>query len=299
MRVFVTGATGFIGSVLVKELISAGHQVLGLARNDVAANLLATAGAEVYRGDLEDLDSLRSGVAASDGVIHTGFVHDFARFKEVCEIDRHVIETMGSILTGSNRPLIITSGTGFVANGQLAIEKDMPVKGPNPRIASEEAADQIAAQGVLVSVVRLPPSVHGDGDKKGFIPRYISIARKKGISAYVGEGANLWPAVHRLDAARLFKLAVEKASAPGTRFHAVADEGVSFRDIAEVIGKQLNVPVVSISPEEATTHFEGPMSFAASLNNPTSSKQTQQTLGWHPNQPGLIEDLNQGSYFTI
>lgn len=296
MRVFVTGATGFIGSAVVQELINAGHQVLGLARSDNAANLLIAAGAEVHRGDLEDLESLRSAAAATDGVIHTGFIHDFSRFKEVCETDRRAITEIGAVLAGSERPLIVTSGTALLAQGQLAEESHMPVPGPNPRLASEEAADAVAAKGVRVSVVRLPPSVHGKGDH-GFVPMLINLAREKGSSAYKGEGLNRWPAVHRFDAARLFRLALEKAAGPGTRYHGVAEEGILFKDIAEVIGKHLNLPVASKSQEEAAVHF-GWFAHFVSIDNPASSKQTQEQLGWHAVQPGLLADINS-NYFSI
>ncbi len=297
MRVFVTGATGFIGSAIVQELIGAGYQVLGLARSDKAVRSLTAAGAEVHSGDLENLDSLQSGAAASDGVIHTGFIHDFAKFKEVCETDRRAIEALGSALAGSDRPLIVTSGTALLTPGQLAIEKDMPPSSTNPRLASEEAADSVAARGVRVSVVRLPPSVHGDGDH-GFIPILIDIAREKGVSAYIGDGLNRWPAVHRLDAAHLFRLALEKDYVAGTRFHGVAEEGIAFRNIAQVIGKRLNLPVVSKSPEEASDHFDWFEHFAA-IDNPSSSRQTQEYLGWRAVQPGLIADLDDDRYFSV
>jgi nucleoside-diphosphate-sugar epimerase len=296
MRVFLTGATGFIGSTVLQELIKAGHQVLGLARSDAGAKSLIAAGAQVHRGDVEDLDSLRSGAAASDGVIHTAFIHDFSKFKANCEIDRHAIEALGAGLAGSDRPLIITSGTGLLAPGRLATEQDMPASSSIPRVASEEAAASVIARGGHVSVVRLPPSVHGDGDH-GFVPLLIGIAREKGVSAYIGEGLNRWPAVHRFDAANLFRLALEKAPA-GSRFHGVAEEGVAFRDIAQVIGKRLRIPVVAKSPEEAADHFGWFAHFAA-LNNPTSSARTQQLLGWHPKHAALIPDLDREPYFKI
>lgn len=297
MRVFVTGATGFIGSAVVQELIRAGHQVLGLARSDAAAQSLIAAGAQVHRGDLDDTDSLQAGAADSDGVIHTGFIHDFTRFKEVCETDRRAIEALGSALAGTDRPLITTSGTALLTPGKLGVETDRAIPGPNPRVASEEAADAVAALGVRVSVVRLPPSVHGEGDH-GFVPMLIGIAREKGISVYSGDGGNRWPAVHRLDAAHLYRLALEEASTTGTRFHAVAEEGIAFREIAEVIGKRLNLPVVSKSPEEAAAHFSWFAHFAA-LNCPTSSQQTQERLRWQFDQPGLIADIDQDSYFVV
>ena len=293
MRIFVTGATGFIGSAIVSELINAGHQVLGLARSDKGAASLAALGADVLRGSLEDLDSLRSGAANSDGVIHTAFIHDFLNYAASAEADRRAIETLGTALAGSDRPLVVTSGTLLLQRkGSLATEKDE--SDPNFPRKSETAGLALASQGVRVSVVRLPPSVHGDGDH-GFVPRLFAIAREKGVSAYVGDGLNHWPAVHRLDAARLYRLALEKGSA-GSRYHGVADQGVPFRDIAQVIGRHLNVPLVSKSPEEAADHFSW-ISHFVSIDCPASSAQTQEELGWRPTHPSLIADIGRRSYF--
>jgi nucleoside-diphosphate-sugar epimerase len=295
MRIFLTGATGFIGSGIVAELINAGHQVVGLARSDANAKSLAAAGVQVHRGSIEDLDSLRSGASAADGVIHTAFNHDFSKWAENCENDRLAIEALGSALAGSNRPLVVTSGTGLVtrADGRPAAEDDAPTS-TVPRIKSEEAAHAMAARGVHVSVVRLPPSVHGDGDH-GFVPTLIRIARETRAAAYVGEGSNRWPAVHRLDAAHLFRLVLENGAA-GARYHGVGEEGIPFRDIAGVIARRLNVPVVSKTPEQAAEHFGWFAHFAA-LNAPASSERTQNELGWRPTHVGLIADLERGSYF--
>jgi nucleoside-diphosphate-sugar epimerase len=294
MRVFVTGATGFIGSAIVPELIAAGHQVLGLTRSDTGTQSLAAAGAEPHRGNLEDLESLRSGAAQSDGVIHCAFDHDFSKFVANCEKDKRAIETLGAALSGSDRPLVITSGTGMgnAEPGQPATEDVFNSGRTNPRVVSEMTGAALLAAGVNVSVVRLP-QVH-DTVKQGFITYAVMIAREKQISAYVGDGLNRWPAAHVLDVARLYRLALEKREA-GARYHAVAEQGIAVRDVAEVIGKGLKVPVVSLSPEQAAGHF-GWLAPFAGLDLPASSARTQQRLGWHPTGPGLITDLENMRY---
>lgn len=298
MRVFVTGATGFIGSAVVQELIGAGHQVLGLARTDAGAQSLAAAGAEVQRGDLEDLDSLRAGAANSEAVIHTAFRHDWTRFAENCELDKRAIEALGSVLVGSDRPLLVTGGLGVVAKGPLATEDDppFPVSASYPR-ASEATAAALAARGVNASTVRLP-QVH-DRVKQGLVSYVINVAREKGVSAYVGDGGRRWAAVHVLDAARLYRLALEEQAARrerGARYHAVAEEGVSFREIAEAIGRGLKVPVVSISPEEAPAHF-GFLAMFTGMDLVASSALTQERLGWRPTGPGMLADLERARAF--
>jgi nucleoside-diphosphate-sugar epimerase len=292
MRVFVTGATGNIGSTVVKELIAAGHQVLGLCRSEEKAAGLAAAGAEVHRGSLEDLDSLKSGAAQSDGVIHLAFNHDFSRLAANCEDDRRVIAALGSVLAGSDRPLIVTSGTP-IANtvpGQPAKEDNATIGSDvHPRASSEEAAVAVAAEGVNMSVVRLP-QVH-DPVTQGLITPVIAMYREKGACTYVGDGANRWPAAYVLDVARLYRLAIERAE-PGAKYHAVAEEGVPMRDIAEAIGRRLKMPVRSIAPQEAPAYF-GWLAMFAGHDMPASSEQTRRKLGWQPTGPGLIADLEK------
>jgi nucleoside-diphosphate-sugar epimerase len=297
VRIFITGATGFIGSATVSELIEAGHEVVGLARSDASAAALAAAGADVQRGSLEDLDSLTSGAAASDGVIHTAFNHDFSVPREIAaQADWRAIEALGSALEGSGRPLVITSGSAILPAGRVGTEDDTYAAKSQAaaRGASEELARSMASRGVRTSVVRFPPSVHGKGDH-GFVAALIDIARAKGVAGYIGDGSNRWPAVHRLDAAHLYRLALEAAPA-GSVFHGVADEGVPTRELAEVIGRHLDLQAASISPEDAGDHF-GWLAAFYGLDVPASSALTQERLGWHPVHPGLIEDLDEGHYF--
>ncbi len=296
MRIFITGASGFIGSALVPELIAAGHEVVGLARSDASAAAIEAAGAHVQRGTVEDLDSLRAAAAASDGVVHLAFNHDFSHFFDSAQAELRAVETFGDALAGSSRPLVMASGVLGLVPGRVATERDpfplAPMAGP--RAASAHAAFALAERGIRSSVVRLAPSVH-DETKRGFVGRLVDIARAKGVSGYVGDGSNHWPAVHRLDAAHLFRLALEKAQARSV-LHGVGDEGVPVREIAEVIGRHLGVPVVSIPPEEASEHF-GWLASALAIDSRASSALTRELLGWRPTHPGLIDDLEQGHFF--
>ncbi|HEY3585498.1 MAG TPA: SDR family oxidoreductase [Myxococcaceae bacterium] len=306
MRVFVTGASGWIGSAVVPELIGAGRQVIGLARSDASAAALTAAGATVLRGTIDDLDLLRSATAASDGVIHLAFKHDIAfsgDFQGAADTDRRAVELFGETLAGSDRPFVIASGTLGLAPGRVATERDghgaepgaaHPIGGPETRMATAQVALSFASRGVRSSIVRLPPTVHGDGDH-GFLATLVDIARAKGVSGYIGDGANRWPAVHRLDAAHLFRLALEETPA-GSTLHGVADEGVPIRDVAEVIGRHLDLPVVAIPPEEAPEHFAWLAGFLGA-DSPASSALTRELVGWQPTHPGLIDDLDQGHYF--
>jgi nucleoside-diphosphate-sugar epimerase len=292
MRVFVTGASGWIGSAVVPELINAGHTVIGLARSEASADAISAAGAEVLRGSLEDLDHLHEGAAKADGVIHLGFIHDFHDYEAANQTDRQAIATMGAALQGSDRPLVIASGVATTAQGREAREDDPPA--PDfPRSAAATMTLALAGNGVRSAVVRLPPTTHGRGDH-GFIPTIITIARQKSVAGYIADGSNVWPAVHRSDAARVFRLALEQAPA-GSVWHAVGEEGVPTRTIAEVIGRHLGVPVESIAPDHAGGHF-GWMGVFWAMDVPAASALTRERLGWQPTGPGLIEDLEQGHY---
>ncbi len=295
MRVFVTGATGWVGSAVVRDLIEAGYQVTGLARSDGGASALAAAGAAIHRGSLADLDGLRRGAAGADAVMHLAMNHDFSKFAENCEEDRRAIEAIGAELAGSDRPLLVTSGVALLAPGRVATEADTIAGQSHFPRKSEATALALAERGVRAATVRLSPTVHGHGDK-GFVPILVGIAREKGLSAYVGDGSNRWPAVHRNDAARLYRLALEHGIAGGP-FHAVAEEGITVKEIAEVIGRRLDIPVVSMTPEAAAGHF-GWFAMFAGLDAPTSSARTRALLGWQPTGPGLLADMDDPAYFA-
>lgn len=291
MRVFVTGASGFVGSAVVEQLLQNGHQVLGMVRNDSGAEKVTKLGATAYLGNLEDLESIMTGAAQCDAVIHTAFNHDFTRFKQNCEDDRKVITAIGEALAGTNKPLVVTSGVGLLNYGRLVTEDDIPASAEiTPRAASEEAAKAVAAQGVNSYIVRLPPTVHDKGDH-GFIPMIINVAKEKGESAYIGEGQNRWPAVHRRDAAALYRLIIERQPVQKV-FHAVAEEGILFKQIATVIGEGLHIPTLSKTNTTAEAHFTWFTHFAG-MDCPASSEQTRTSLGWEPVYQGLMEDLRE------
>lgn len=298
MRVFVTGASGFVGSAIVKELLAAGHQVLGMVRSDSAAEKLRATGAEAHFGDLYELESIKSGAAACDAVIHTAFNHDFSKFKENCETDRQVIGALASVLAGTGKPLVITSGVGLLGGAdRIVTEDDVPKTGSGaiPRYASEEAAHAAKALGVDAYIMRLPPTVHGEGDH-GFVPMVINMAKSKGVSAYIGEGSNRWPAVHRFDAAVLYRLIIEQKPALKV-FHAVAEEGIAFHEIATAIGGGLHLPTQSKPADEAAAHFEWFTHFAG-LSCPASAAKTIAATGWQPKHTDLLPDLKAGGYFN-
>ncbi|WLW58093.1 SDR family oxidoreductase [Streptomyces sp. YU58] len=300
MRIFVTGASGWIGSAVVPELLDAGHQVVGLARSDASAAALTAAGAEVVRGTVDDLDVLGTTAAASDGVVHLAFKHDIAfsgDFRGAAEADRRAADTLGDALAGTDRPFVLASGFAGLDQGRVSTEGDMPTTNDSPttvRAVTARSVLDLAARGVRSSVVRLSATCHGEGDH-GFVATLVAIARAKGVSGYLGDGANRWPAVHRLDAARLFRLTVEKAPA-GSVLHGVAEEGIALRDVAEVIGRHLDVPVVAVAPEDAAEHF-GWLGDFLGLDIPASSTLTRDLLGWWPSRPGLLDDLDKGHYF--
>ena len=296
MRVFVTGASGWIGSAVVADLIDAGHDVAGLARSDASAAAVQDAGAEVVRGSLDDLDVLRAAAADADGVIHTAYIHDFSQMEAAAATDRGVIEALGAALEGSDRPLVVTTGTGVLHPGRPVIEDDRhdPATPGHPRRDNESVALGLADRGVRVSIIRPAPSVHGKGDH-GFVARLVEIARERGASGYVSDGANRWAAVHRLDAARLYRLALEQAPA-GSVFHAVGDEGIATRDIADAIARHLSLPLVSVDPDDAAEHF-GWLGAFFSWDAPASNALTRERLGWEPTHQGLLADLEEGFYF--
>jgi nucleoside-diphosphate-sugar epimerase len=294
MRVFVTGASGWIGSAVTAELIAAGHQVVGLARSDASAEAISAAGAEVQRGDFADLDSLRAGAEGADGVIHTAFIHDFTAHEDAAAVDFEAVKLFGDLLEGTDRPLVIASG--ILGAASVETDRPDPATSWSPRLQTEATLLGYSERGIRSSAVRLAPTVHGDGDY-GFMSVLVGIDREKGSAGYIGDGATRWPAVHRLDAAHLFRLALEDAPA-GSVLHAIDDEGIPQREIAEVIGRHLDVPLLSVAPEDAVDHF-GWLGRFLSIDSVASSTITRELLGWKPTHPGLIEDLEAGHYFRV
>lgn len=296
MKVFVTGASGFVGSAVVKDLLENGYEVLGLARSESSAEKIKKMGAEIHQGDLTDLASLEAAVVKADGVIHTAFNHDFTRFQKSCEEERTAILAMGNVLKDSNRPFVITAAAGAIATGNLINERDRGQNKEIPRYVSEQVADELAAQNLNISVVRLPPSVHGEGDTHGFVPTLVNLAKSKGKLAYIEDGMNAWAAVHRLDAAPVYRLAMQKNAAPGTRYHAVAESRIILKDLSGLLSKKMDLPLVSLSKDEASDYFGGFLHFA-SLNIPIASEQTQKALDWQPTHPTLFKDIDNNVYF--
>jgi len=294
MRVFLTGANGWVGSVVARDLLNAGHDVVGLVRSEEKADALAANGVTPILGSLGDLDVLRKATSDADGVIHTAFGIDFSKIVEMSEEERQAIETYGEVFAGSDRPIVVTSGVGLMPSGETLTEDGRPPMIPNFPRASEQTAFALAERGLRASVVRLPRSVHGSGERHGFVPMLAAVAREKGVSAYVGDGQNLWPSVHRLDAARVFRLAVERG-ARNEAFHAIAEEGVPYKLIAEAIGRQVGVPAKSLTPEEAESHFGGFAMWVAG-NGPASSERTRAVLGWEPKEIGIISDIERPDY---
>ena len=295
MRVFLTGANGWIGSVIARDLLDSGHAVVGLVRSKEKADALAAAGVTPLLGSLRDLDVIRQGASAADGIIHTAFGLDMSKIVELAEEDRHAIDTFGEVFAGSDRPIIVTGGVGLLPAGETFKEGARPPIIPDFPRASEQTAFALAGRGLRASVVRLPRSVHGVGERHGFVPMLSAVARQKGVSAYVGDGQNLWPSVHRLDAARAFRLALERG-AQNEAFHAIAEEGVPYRLIAEAVGRQVGVPAKSLTPEEAATHFGGLATWVAG-NGPASSERTREILAWKPREMGMISDIDRPEYY--
>lgn len=296
MKIFVTGASGFVGSAVVKDLLENGYEVLGLARSESSAKRIREMGAEVHWGDITDLASLESAVEKADGIVHAAFNHDFTRFQKSCEEERAAVLAMGNVLKGSNRPFVITAAAGAIATGNLVNENDRGKNKQIPRYVSEQVADELTAQNINISVVRLPPSVHGPEDTHGFVPTLVNLARSKGKLAYIEDGMNAWAAVNRLDAAPVYRLAMQKKDVPGTRYHAVAESKIILKDLTDLLSKKMNLPLVSLTKEAAADYFGGFFHFA-SLNIPIDSEQTQKSLKWKPIHPTLFEDIENNVYF--